>query len=439
MKFARGSVLLVATALLVPWMAAPASAGGAHYGRWSFDGGSGTMSIPLGGFPDASVETTSTSAAVQTGRSAFLNASTPVGARYGSSQNQPYVNLRTARGGTPSTTTLTFDTPPAAGKWAFTLGDIDADAITISAVGADGSPLTAAQLGWQGAFNYCNGSPLPSTCSPGPHTDVPSWDPAAMELMGNVGDTSGASGWFQPTVAVKSLSLKFRVLSGIPIYQLWTSALAVEIHGKLTSDCGVPVGASLALVDENGAPVEGPNGRPMMTTARADGGYTFTDLEPGTYKVVVTEAGYKPASAMASPTTEQDADNVDMALTCVPIIMPSAPPIHVIEGEPTVIPLPPGLHDAKIVEPPHYGTVRVEEDKLIYTAGDTCDVDDEFTYSALNVRGQTVSQEIKVHIDCPLPETGGGSAVPLLGFAGLALLAGSVVLFGSRRSQRLPS
>ncbi|MFC1437490.1 Ig-like domain-containing protein [Streptacidiphilus sp. N1-10] len=162
---------------------------------------------------------------MRSGNSAFLGSSTPVGARYGSSQGHPYVNLRTAAGGKPSTTTLTFDHPTPANKWAFVLGDVDADTIKVSARGADGKALTTGQLGWKGAFNYCVNTPKPSTCTgSGPFTDKPVWNSGRATLVGRGGDTSGASGWFQPTVPITRLTLVFSVQTGIPIYQLWTVA-----------------------------------------------------------------------------------------------------------------------------------------------------------------------------------------------------------------------
>ncbi|MFI6323982.1 hypothetical protein ACIBG8_41110 [Nonomuraea sp. NPDC050556] len=201
-----------------------AAAAAAEYAEWELSGKSGTVEVPAVGFPAATFVTDAGGLQVPSGASTFLNAETPFGAEFGSSKDHGYLKFGTASGGKPSTTTVTFDAPTTPGDWGFALGDIDADSVKIVARGADGKVLTAEQLGWQGAFNYCTGSPKPSSCGRTPGTDMPTWDAATSTLRGNVVDTSGASGWFKPTVPVKSLELVFTVQSGIPVGQLWIAA-----------------------------------------------------------------------------------------------------------------------------------------------------------------------------------------------------------------------
>ncbi|AWT41035.1 hypothetical protein DMT42_00930 [Streptomyces actuosus] len=309
---------LAASVWCWPLTAAYADATSA-YGEWTMNGSTGQVSIPLAGFPAASVTTDSSTSSVQSGTSAFLGPGTPVGARYGTSQGRTYVNLRTAAGRTPSTTTLTFESPTNAGTFAFTLGDIDADSVRVSATGADGQPLTAAELGWQGAFNYCQSSPKPSSCGPtGTDTDQPVWDPATSTLIGNGADTTGAAGWFQPTVPVTSITLTFSMQSGFPIYQLWTSSLSSQIAGRLASDCGTPSGQEVRLLDENGAPVLNPDGTPVTTTTDAQGNYAFADIAPGQYQVSTTSADYTPQtnSLPADTSDGNSVTNADLTLTC---------------------------------------------------------------------------------------------------------------------------
>jgi uncharacterized repeat protein (TIGR01451 family) len=218
----------------------PAIAGTvAKYAGWTVSGDSGTLSVPGGGLPDASFTSNSTTLRNPSGKSAFLGSQTPFGQEFGSSEGHDYLSFGTAAGKKPSKTRITFDFP-ATGTWGFALGDIDADEATIIAEGPDGKELTAAELGWQGAFNYCQNSPKPSACTRPPFTDVPAWDPATLTLRGHTADTDGASGWFMPAKPVKSLTIVFNVLSGIPIGQLWIAAkwneekpnVIIDIHAS---------------------------------------------------------------------------------------------------------------------------------------------------------------------------------------------------------------
>ena len=171
---------------------------------------------------------------------AFLNATTPYGAVFGSTQGSNYLSAGAASGGQPSTTTITLDSPSPPNTWGFNLGDIDADQMLIQATGP-GGPLTAAQLGFQGTFNYCAPTtPRPASCGGLAHTDVPTWNPATSTLTGTGTDTQGASGWFRPTMPVTSNTLTYSVLTGIPSFQLWTSVLVWDISGAVTLDTGGP-------------------------------------------------------------------------------------------------------------------------------------------------------------------------------------------------------
>lgn len=241
----------MAAALTALLCADPATAAASTaYGQWNMSGQSGTLTVPVAGFPSAQVSSTSSSVVVASGTSAYLNTSTPFGAEYGSSRGEPYLSLRTATGLNPSNTTLTFASPPAPGSWAFALGDVDADHVHISAIDAAGNPVSTEDLGFQGSFNYCNGSPLPSTCGGSTSNDLPRWDAGTSTLIGSSRDTSGASGWLKPRVPIRSVTLRFEVQSGIPLYQLWVAAQATESTPPSPPPTQPPV------VDPGGTPVE---------------------------------------------------------------------------------------------------------------------------------------------------------------------------------------
>lgn len=143
----------------------------------------------------ASVSTAPTNIFAATGSSAqatfagaatsdVLGASTPWGQTYGSSAGKTYMSTYAGAGaGAQKTATYTFSTPCSpANQCGWALGDVDAESVSLSAIGTDGTPLTAAELGFQGTFNYAGAA------------DQPSWNPGTSTLTGNNGDTNGATG-----------------------------------------------------------------------------------------------------------------------------------------------------------------------------------------------------------------------------------------------------
>lgn len=303
----RSVVGILAAGLLlfagVPTSSAQAPTTG--YGSWavSGDGASwaGVFTPPsVAGFPSASLATNSLSPATPTGATTWLGPTTTFGAVFGSSQDLPYIQLRTTTGTTTSTTTITFGAPTPAqvggSGWGFTLGDIDADQVTLSATDANGDAITAGQLGWQGAFNYCAVSPKPSGCPSGESTDVPTWDPNTATLTGNVLDSGGASGWFRPTTPLATLTLVFTPLSGLPTFQLWIAAAGgVSLGGtallQVDDDTPTPVaGAIVELLDASGDPVT-VAGVPVATVTASDGTYRFDNLVPSPQLTVRVSTG----------------------------------------------------------------------------------------------------------------------------------------------------
>lgn len=202
------------------------------WGDWSplaGTGGSYTTGVTLAGTPEIAAQASSTSRAgsvgVISGASTWLAASTPVGQKYGSSQDRPYLNFRPAADNStsPSITTYAFARPTPTTNWAFVLGDVDADMLQISGLTAGGAPVTAADLGYRGGFNYCAPEYVGKPSCTGDSADVPGWDPATMVLMGNAGadDTRGSAAWFEPVVPISELTFAFTQRSGFPVYQTW--------------------------------------------------------------------------------------------------------------------------------------------------------------------------------------------------------------------------
>ena len=226
MRGVRKVLGLGASVAVLSWAVVPvatAADGTGAYAQWTQDGSTGTITMESAGFasPSASLTTNGGSLRISSGATIWLGPTTPFGAQYGSSQDSPYLGVGLSAGSTPSTTTYTFNRPTPVGTWSFAFGDIDADFITLSATDASGDAITSFTGWFQGGFNYCDVSPKPSGCPSGTHTDVPTWYDDTATLMGNGSDTSGAAGWFTPTVSLSSLTFTFDKITGIPTYQTW--------------------------------------------------------------------------------------------------------------------------------------------------------------------------------------------------------------------------
>lgn len=312
MRVPRKSLLVGAVALLAAVsLAVPAAAATtSDWAEWqplTGTGGAYTTSVAIAAQPELSATVTSDSRAGQvgviSGASAWLAQGTAVGAKYGTSQGQPYLNLRPKADNatSPSTTTYSFNAPTPTSGWTFVLGDIDADAVRIQAVGANGQLLQAADLGFRGGFNYCAPGIAGKPGCTGVATDVPTWNPATLTLTGNAAaaDTSGAAAWFEPSTPITSLSFIFTRRAGFPVYQTWFASLARDITGSVSDIVDGPLdGVTLNLTDANGTVVG-------TTTTGADGTYAFPGfVATDGYTVRVTP----PAGKIATTTTVVPAD-----------------------------------------------------------------------------------------------------------------------------------
>lgn len=282
-------------------------------GPTTFDG---QLSAAAGGGTIAVTTTASNPRVAETGTSAFLGPQTGFGQTFGSSRYQSYLSLNLAptvppaTHGADSVTTVTLATLPAG--WGFAVGDIDADMVSIDAIGGGsgaGGALTAAELNPQDTtgtpiLNYCaNASPKPSGCGSGTtFTDHPWWCPdgntggvcaaatRSNTVVGNVLDTSGSYDWFVPTATVSQLTLSYQWLSGIPNFQLWivvpVAATVVSGHVEQASGAPAPAGTALAVDHGDGSPVLDLLDAPLIVPVAADGSYSFT-VETGSYQLVV--------------------------------------------------------------------------------------------------------------------------------------------------------
>ncbi|MBO1269780.1 hypothetical protein [Arthrobacter cavernae] len=316
---------LVAAGLVMgpPAHADTADGGGGGYAAWTFAGAGGAYTGTLslgGGFPEATFTSDSSQATMPGGVSTYLPAGSAPGLVFGSSSGQPYLNQRPKANnpGSPATTTYTFKRATPAGGWGFVLGDIDADMAKVSATDGNGLPVPVADLGFQGAFNYCD-APSPRPCGDDPEGfDLPVWDGATGTLNGSGrvpdADTAGASGWFRPTVALKTLTIEYTWKTGFPIYQTWFGTAAEDISGTVAG-CSV-AGVGIAL--------QGPGGTVLASTVTdSAGAYSFANFlaAPG-YTVAMTT----PSGCVASGPVQRPVDlsggpatGVNFVLTAVTV------------------------------------------------------------------------------------------------------------------------
>ncbi len=340
--------LFTLAAVVAVGVSVPAGESGAvAVGNWAswapLTGSSGAYesSVTLAGQPafTATVSSTSRSGSVGviSGASTWLSEGTPVGAKYGSSKNQPYLNLRprvdTATGS--SSTTYHFAVPTPGNNWAFVLGDIDADQVQVTATDVTGAELTAADLGFQGGFNYCAPGVVGKPSCTGDATDVPTWDPATRTLTGNAAalDTQGSSAWFEPNKRVSTLTFTFTRRAGFPVYQTWFVNQSRDVTGTVTHQSTGPVaGQVVNLLDGAGQTV-------ATTTTAVDGSFAFTGyFATGGFQVsVVPPPG---TVSVDSPTKQVDLSSTDgvadFTLRDIIPVAVSGPITNALTGTPMV-------------------------------------------------------------------------------------------------------
>lgn len=388
------AVISAAAVALAGGVLAPATAatttGWADWEALSGGTGAWTTSIaPLaGGFPAVQMSSDSRGGGVGviSGESSWLSVDTPVGQRYGSSRNQEYLNLRPRVDSSTgaSTTTYSFDTPTPASGWTFVLGDIDADQVQVSATGTDGLLLTADELGYRGGFNYCAPGLTGKPSCTGAAADVPSWDATSRTLTGNAGavDTSGSSGWFEPSAPISTLTLTFTRRAGLPVYQTWFAALARDVDGTVTDVTpgaeGPLAGATLTLVGPRGETLatttSGPDGRYAFEGFTATDGYgvevTAPDGKIATTPVrrpadlSVTDAtavdfSVRDIVPAAVSGTVRDDDGLPLGGVIVTITGPGGPQTVVTrsDGSYLVDSVPVGTHTLTVTAPDGYTTI----------------------------------------------------------------------------------
>lgn len=89
--------------------------------------------------------------------------------------------------------------------------------------------------------------------------DVPVWDPATATLRGNDAavDSDGATGWFEPTTALRTLTFTFTRRAGFPVFQTWFAVTKQDVSGTVSVTAGTCdlSAATVSLTDRTGTVV----------------------------------------------------------------------------------------------------------------------------------------------------------------------------------------
>ena len=215
--------LIGAGAFALPAISSAANASGGVYATWTTSGNGGDVSFA--GSELAAMTFTAKDSTEQVAKSATMGAGTPFGERFGSSSGHAYLLSGLASGHSEGTLTFELSKAPTAGTWGFALGDVDAEDVTITATSQSGAAINTDSW-FKGAFNSITGD-----------TDQPTWDAATQTLKGSGKDTNGASAWFEPNGAIKTITLTETKVTGFPSYQIWIAADAVGsavVDGKVS-------------------------------------------------------------------------------------------------------------------------------------------------------------------------------------------------------------
>lgn len=321
------------------------------------NGAAGSVAMTAG-FGDITYTSTgSSSVTIPGGSSAIQTTATPFGAFVGlTSANQQYINTKMTSSAT-AVNTYTFGSPtPNNGKWAFSLGDIDAETIVVTGTLANGSPATAAQLGIQPQYNYNNpgsgATPLVITQVGNSVTiDDPACTPSSAA---GTCDTVGIAAWFTPSASLSSLTITATGKQGFPVYQTWFATQYKKISGGVdvnpanppTSQTLIPP-ISLDLIDNSTGLVVA-----ETTSSTTDGSWNFPAVYPDeAYTIVPT-----------GPNGEDLPDIAIPAMTADYVVTPDivAPPEVIVDGTVTNLQGDPAAFDVQVID--QNGTVINQTD-----------------------------------------------------------------------------
>jgi len=206
------SIATACVALAIAPSIAAQAATASYWGEWSDPvSGGGTITFADAGAINATYTTMNTDSVESDAGSngKWFPATSPVGADWGASDVATKARFRLdAVHGTPGELNVVFDQAVAAGDLAIAVSDVDGDAVTVTAKDDAGNDLAFDAISGtvtNQTFNFCTFAPTPTDCSG--DTDVPVLTHTATSVTadGSASNTEGATVWFVPSAAVKSI------------------------------------------------------------------------------------------------------------------------------------------------------------------------------------------------------------------------------------------
>lgn len=229
-----------------------------------------TATFPAAGSPTALVASNRPLVAAT---SATLSATTPFGQVFGSSSGKTYLRVD-VKASTPTVTTITFSSAIAANTFAFALGDIDAESVTVTMTSDGTTAVSSTAMGPQEPFNYSGNDDLPTVTS---GTNILTIADTRCVSATQQCDTNGATAWFQPTSAVKTVTLTGTKISGLPEYQLWMASATYQTVTWTPTE-------TLTLTAGQATPT------PTAATTSGNGTISYAVTDPGTTGCTIDSA-----------------------------------------------------------------------------------------------------------------------------------------------------
>ena len=160
---------------------------------------------------------------------------------------------------TTASMTLSFKEPVAANDFGLVVMDVDgnpgdpdeSDRVTLEATTADGASLSSAELN-AGVFEACDVAVdnLPENCEGTVYTGVPALTyPTATSayFSGEDGDDDGASGWINPTVSVKTVTLTWQSYDEGSSLRVFAAVKSTPVLANTGVDVSTGLVAALAF------------------------------------------------------------------------------------------------------------------------------------------------------------------------------------------------